>query len=293
MAVGSSVTLFGSDGSEWNLTTGAQGALLMSGVKGFHLPRFDTFADEAGGVAGSTYRGSRTLAREEMLNVFIDGAVGAAWYALDARWWAAWAGPSVLRISSGSTVRYLMVRLANAPDTTFDTDPAVHGQQLYSLPVVAHRPFYYGDPIVAAASYTSAAVGNFYGGTSTYGNPFSRPTSDDFSAMKLPNPGDLSVWVEWTVTGPCDGFTVGTAAGAVVYGPRLDAGITVTIVSDPADPRGRRVVNDAGVSLYGGLLAQNFAPIPPGGAPLMVNPINSGVGCRVTARIVPLWRLPW
>lgn len=282
--------LHGSDGSTWHLTTGDEGVLATRGIDGLGLPTFEVFTDDQAGLPGARYQGRRTQVRKLTVPVLVEPSFPRDWYAVDAAWWQALEELAALEVVRGNDSRMLDVRLDSGTDDGFDHDPGIDGKQQYSVKLAAYAPFYRGNPVIADVTYQPAAdPGLFWGGA--FGNPFSQQVSADFARMQIANPGDVAAWPTWQVYGPCDGVDVGVDDDRVVWAGRIDAGRSITVVSDPEV---RDVVDDMGVSVFGGLIRQDWAAVPNRSVvSLAPVPANPGDGCRVITRLIPRWRRPW
>jgi hypothetical protein len=285
-----SLLLHGADGSLWDLTRGSEGVLATTGIAGLGVPDFEMFTSQ-GALPGSIYTGQRTKERQFTVPVLVSSEVPADWYDVDRGLWNALDGLASLEFARANVSRMLDIRLAEAPDDSFYQDPSLRGMQQYTLPLVAYQPFYYDKQptSITAKWYANPPAGTFWGGA--FGNPYSRLPLTDFRTMQLLNPGDVAAWVTWIVQGPCDGIDLGVGEDRVIYSRRIEAGRQVVFVTDPAT---RSVRAQDGSSQFGGLIRQDFAPVPARSVRLLApDPVNPGLGFQVTAQITPRWRRPW
>lgn len=277
------MTWTGWDGTVFDLTDQASPVRLKQGVRGLHEPGVQRFSDTSPALAGSLYRGFRTLERDVFWPVAIYGA--EAFFEADRAFWRTMdpGRPGVWAVTAidGST-RRLLCRFAPDAGHVFRADPSPIGWAAYGVSLVADdQPYWQADPIVRR--WKAADAVPFFPGP-----PFRISSGSTLASAKITNPGDVETYPVWTLTGPFTSATVGVGGLLVEVPSPLGAGRSMTVDTDPS---AYSAVLDDGTDVTRTLGRSEFVPIPAGeSVSLSLSMIGSGA---VSAQITPLYRRAW
>lgn len=286
---GFSMAWTGWDGSVWSLSSRDHGLILGPGLRGLGSAPVQRFADESPAVAGSRWRGSRTLEREVFwpLDILHDAA-GQDWIARDRAFWRTMdpERPGMWSVEQPNGERRTLLCRWSEGDDEAAVDPALIGWARYGVRLVAEDPYWRGAPIVKSFS-SGSGVAYFSSSGSVYG----RSPSNLLASATLSNPGDVDAWPTWTVTASGAGITevsVGVG-GRVVEAPIvLAAGQSVTINSAPAY---RNAVRETGADVTASLGEVAWGAVPAGESqPLDLTMTGDGT---VTVSLSPGYRRAW
>lgn len=282
-------TMFGWDGSEWDLSSGMSGIALQAGTRGMRPPPHQRYATKAASLPGSIYRGSVTDERDVFWPVKLFSDAGSqAWIDHNHRFWRTldpdelntW----VITQPSGER-RSLQVRYAGLSDDSDDIDPALVGLAEYGIQLVAEQPYWLGDPLTRRFDHGGGQ--NYYGGDSGggYGPPFYISPGLTTDTASITNDGDVPIWPVWKVNGPTTSVTVGVNGHLTVFPMTLTSGQWVRLDMAPTD---QVPIDQAGVDRSADMGAVDFAEIPRGAnVPLTIAMTGTGF---VEVTIVPAYR---
>lgn len=293
--VGLDPTWTGADGSVWRLAREDSGVLLLrGGTRGLYAPTHETYRSDSPALAGSRYRGSRTLAREVFWPLLVYSRTSSqAWTDLDRAFWrtlrADTPGTWSVTLPDG-TRRSLACRYEAGGDEAQDELPVRTGYATYGVKLTADEdPYWQGDP----QTYTFAnPVTRF----PPYPMPGSRngyvlwlSRGSTIANAIVPNPGDVDTFPLWRVNGPFTTAQVGVGGRIIDIPFALEAGRTLTLDTRPQAYSARL---DDGTDLTGRLgVRREFAPIPAGRS-ITLSLQMQGAG-SVTATITPRYERAW
>lgn len=272
-------------GRRWPLTDEDSATLLLPGVKGLDDPETDLHLVEHAGVAGSRYRGSRTLARTVVWQVMVEtGKSSIEWLQLARDFKAAFRPDRTgtwEAVAPDGQRRYLKCRLRSKAHV-YEYDPAFAGYAVYDIEMVAEDPYWRGDPI--KKSWTGTVPRGLIPPKGEPLVPLDFGSSATFEGASIPNPGHVAAWAQWTLTGPLEDVRLRVAGGELGC-PDLAEGQVLTIDTD------RRA---SSIRLDGQRARRLIRPwdpraIPPGGqAPVEIE-VSAGTG-HVDLSIIPRYR---
>ncbi len=204
---GLGLTWFGWDGSQWRLTDWTRGVFVTNaGVRGLTMPPLDTYTSTSPTVAGSRWRGVRTLDRECFLPIYIfHDAAQQAWIDLDRAFWRTMhpekVGVLAATQPSGET-RRLECRFVDDGDWAFTQDPTTFGWASYGIRL-SGAPYWQGEPIVR--EWRAAEPVPFFGPPGVV----NISSGSTLGTATITNPGDVTGHVMWTVFGPSTSAQLG------------------------------------------------------------------------------------
>lgn len=278
----------GWDGSVWDLSDpSASGVVVSPGVRGFGAPPSQRFTSTSPAVAGTRFRGSRTLEREVFwpLHVLADSATG--WVDRDSAFWRtlrADAPGSWAVTSPAGVTRTLRCRFVDV-DEAWPVDPTVRGWAAYGVRLVADDdPFWSGAPLVRSFS-PGSPVDFFDAGGSP---PFHISAGNLLATATLDNPGDVEAYPIWRIDGPTTDVTLGVDGRTIEVPITVADGSSLTVDSRPQE---QTAIRSDGTDVTADLGAVDFAPVPPGAVvPLSLSMTGTGT---VTSTIVPRYYRAW
>lgn len=281
------MTWTGWDGTEWDLL-GENGGVFLTrdGVRGLHMPRVDRYTNVSPALAGSRWRGSRTLEREVFWPLFIYSDSGSqGWVKYDRAFWRTMHPdkPGTWSVTSAfGETRTLQCRFADDGDMEMTSDPSQRGWDVYPISLIAEQPYWAGPAVTQ--SWVDGGVVPFFGADGTGGPPFNISSGNTLSTATMPNPGDVDAYPVWTITGPSTAVSVGVGDKVVEYNAVISPGNTITIDTRPDR---LTVVDQDGIDRLSGLGEASFAPIPAGEA-VSLSLAMTGTG-SVSAALQPLY----
>lgn len=266
---------------------------LTKGIRGLNAPDYTTYRQSSPGLHGSRYRGSRVQAREVFWPMFVYSDKNSQdWLEHDRALWRTLHPdkPGFWTVTAtDGTSRRLALRFEGDGGHTSDHDPQQMGWELYGLTLVADQPFWEDtSPIVRSWSGSATRKPFFGAGTSTGGAPFYISAGSTLSAAKMPNPGDEDGYIKWRITGPTTSVSVGVDGRMIDVPFGLAAGEKLII--DTAPDVQSAYMEATGVDRTRELGEADFAPVPPGVAPLSLSMFGTGL---VEAELTPLHRRAW
>jgi len=278
----------GADGSSWYLTDPSSQVRLLPGMRGLEAPEHDRWTSESPGLAGNRYRGSRALAREVYLPVYVRGASSTDWLAV-RRAWDRSLSPDVegvLDVLVAGQRRTLPCRWTRT-EVGWDRDPLLAGKAVLGEYLEASGAYWQGEAILR--EWQADAVGaDFF---LADGGVFWVTPSNTLGTAWLDNPGDVPAWPVWTITGPCDTASVGIGSAQIEVPFALGAGEWLRIDTRPDS---QTATDDTGADRVGDLGAVAFQRIAAGeGVDLALSATGTGSGFSVGAELVPLYRRAW
>jgi len=314
---GLSMTWEGWDGSVWSLTDADGGVYLpRGGVRGMGTPEAEVYTSSAAGVAGARMLGARVLPREVFwpIEVYTDQG-SQAWLDLDSAFWrtmdqekpGVWtvSQPGAAAGAAGSRPgqrRSLDCYFVTDGGHAFEIDRSLVGWEVYAVRLVAHQPYWRGDPIVRGPWIESEGQ-DFIPATGA--PPFYISEGHQAARASMPNPGDVATVAIWRVRGTDAGTAVGVGGEHTVIPFDLADDQEVVLDSDNQlatlnrlaithDAEGREVVEVlSSEDVTGEIEVFDGGKVPPGASvPLDVVIAGTGAG-QVSASLVPLYRRAW
>lgn len=278
-------TWTGSDGVAWDMVNGP--VTIARGASGFGIPKPTHWTTEAASIDGADWQGMRTPPRPFFMPVHVRAvnydqiATERAFFAgLDPR------GEGVLRATyPDGRWREIRLRYDEGAEGEYDIDPILLRYAAYPLRFVANDPFWRGAPVVTTFVNVGTSFQFFPG------PPFRIGNSNTLDLSQVSNPGDQDAYPLWTITGPCDSFSVGVGEATVNGTVTLAAGQSITI---DMDPRALTVVDNTGADRWSVLTDAEFAPIPGNTtADLTTSLTAAGTGSSVSLAFTPRYRRAW
>ncbi len=283
--LGLGVTLIGVDGSTWDLFEGP--VRLLSGSTGFGTVPPEHWWKTAPAIDGSQWAGMRTPQRDLTLPLYIHESTSMGWRATDAAFFAAVAPDGecqLVVVTPNQQTRTLLMRYTDGGDAAYDVDPLLLQYAAYPATFTAADPYWQGLPVTRSFLAVDALA--FFPGP-----PWNIYSSSTLASGTENNPGDVPSWAQWTITGPCTGFSVGIGGSAVSSSVPLAAGATVTIDADPGQ---LTILHGDGSDAWADMDAVDFEPIPPGvDVPLTMTATGEGAGFEITLTYTPKYRRAW
>ena len=276
-------TWTGTDGSVWDLTTGP--VQIASGASGFGIPNPTHWWDEAPTVDGAAWQGMRTPGREVFLPIHAKG--GDDQIALERAFFASISPRSegTLRLTApDGTWREINLRYVEGAIGEYDIDPVILGYAPYPLRFMAADPYWHGDDIVT--TFVAGTPAAFFPGP-----PFTIANPNTLNSARVTNPGDQDAYPVWTVTGPCDSFSIGVGTATVDATVTLAAGETIQI---DMSPRALTVLDGTGADRWSVLTDAQFSSIPANATVALTTSVtNAGAGSSVSLAFTPRYSRAW
>lgn len=262
----------------WDLSGGAQGIVLLEGVRGQGMPEFTIYDDLSPAVSGSTYRGHIALPRDVMWPILaFNNTSSEEWLQTDREFWATMRPGTVgtwTYVARDGTTRSLTCRFVSDNGKAWDFDPGLFGWQPYMISLRANDPFWHG-PRVRQRFGGGVANTPFFGPTETPGAPsFHIASQFQLENARVSNPGDEPAWPKWTLYGPFTEAAVGIGGQSIEVPFTLDADEWLYVDADPTartamqgtavDAEGYAIVASAITDRTADLGLVNWGSIPPG-----------------------------
>ncbi|WP_160050784.1 phage tail domain-containing protein [Nocardiopsis sp. FR4] len=285
------VTWTGAGGQTIRLTDDVSGYLLMPGVRGMELPEFTHYERESGALDGSIITGSRALAREIYLPVYVHGRTRAE--AVKRRGRLALAmnprpphgGPGVLEVADRSGARRrIIARYVSGMAGDEGTDLAGAYWCTYGITLTAESPYWELDAMRRTWRIE---------GSPQRWLPLPplrvRGSNVIGEGMDITNPGSADSWPVWRLRGPMGTGTLmrsRTLGEELVFDRALADGEAVTI---DTRPRRKSVRDHNGANAFRHLRrGSRLWPLAPG--PNTVDVVLSGAadGTALELEVVPL-----
>ncbi|MFF2621250.1 hypothetical protein [Oerskovia jenensis] len=256
-------TWTGWDGSQWDLSDPDGGVvLLVGGLRGMSMPKFDRYTSTSPASAGSRRRGGRTRERsiDWPILVYADES-SEEWVARDSAFWASMhpelPGLWTVTAPSGRS-RSLLCTFVDDGDQAYDVDPAEAGWALYQPKLVAEQPYWLGSP-VRSPKWQLPAPRRFIAATGA--PPFHIGRGSTSASAKLRNDGDVAAWTAWAIDGGSAGVDptalTARAGGGLLTFPPVPVGSRLVVDTDPR----RQTAYMDGVDVAG-LIGWDPRPIP-------------------------------
>lgn len=281
------ITWTGWDGSEWTLTDDTGGVFLTAeGVEGLDFAPADRFTTASPLVAGSRYRGSRTLERPIVLPIQVFSDSSAGWLAIQRAFFRSLhrdrVGTLSVSLESGE-VRTIEARLVTPGGKAHGRDPMALGWSDHEVHLVAEDPYWRGEEIVEP--FTAGTPAEFF--PEDGGPEFHIAGTANFSTATITNPGGVDAWPVVTVRDATTAFSVGIGGSTVGSTYDLADGDVMVIDYDPR----RQSVTVNGVRVRGILSPHDFAAIP-AESTTSLDISLTGTG-SVEVALVPLFERVW
>lgn len=275
-------TWTGFDGSEWVLSDWSRMPSLRPGVTGLHMPRMTVYSSSTPLVDGAELTGYTIPPRPVYWPLVFKAGSVAEWRDLYAGFFDSVhpVEPGTWTVGEGRTARSMQLTGTFDDDFAFQYDPFLTGFAQIGVDLVAPRPLWLGEPVVVP--FTGGDPVNFIDENES--PPFHISSEATFTDARITNTGNEPAYIEWTVSGPLTGVTVGVG-GALVSAPDLVEGDVLVINTDPAGQYA--TLNGSDYTKQLGF--QMFAPVP---AKKKSSLVVAGTGSgTVVARIQPrFWR---
>lgn len=299
--VGLQMTWTGWDGSLWDLTTTAQGAVMMAGVRGLSMPPVLHYLSAFASVDGARWRGNTVEPREVFWPIQLFSDVSSqAWVDRDRAFWRTMR-PGKTGIWSvthpNGDQRHLDCRFSDDSQQSFDLDPVIVGWSNYGINLVAHQPYWRGKSLRSEWA-TSGASSPFFPTTTV--RHYTISPANGLAGAAVMNPGDVDVAPIWELYGPFLTAHVGildelvevpfaVAANEVLIIDCAPTAQTATLWTVTGTGTSRVLSNP--VDKIAALGPADFCRIP-ADATSPVNVVMDGTG-TVALTIVPLYFRAW
>lgn len=212
----------GAGGQVVRLTDEQAGYVLMPGVRGLELPGYQHYTRESGALDGHVVTGTRALAREIFLPIYVHGEDRAE--AVARRGVLAESmnplpfqggGVGVLHVADRSGVRHrIRARYVDGMEGDEGQDQAGNYWCTYGITISAENPYWERDPVRRTWRIE---------GTPDLWLPVPplvvRGSEVIGEGMSMHNPGTAHAWPVWTITGP---VAAGTLMRNVNTGDELE-----------------------------------------------------------------------
>lgn len=283
-------------GDSWNLVDPAGKVLKIKGSTGFGFAPVTHWYDDAPGIPGSAWAGTRDERGSLFLPLEVYGDDSAD-FLIQHRAFVRSLHPrqtGILRVTTpDGRTRYARCRYADGLDAAVDIDPVAACRVRYGITWNRDDPYWLGETVTA--TFTNEVAPTFFAAPGS-GVVINIASSNVMDAAEVTNPGDEPVFPRWTVTGPCATFTVGVGRGTSATGltmtPNLAAGESLII---DMDPRALTILDETGTDL--GLSAASdvsFDPIPAGDdIPLNVSATGTSAAFSITLEFTAAYRSAW
>lgn len=295
--IGLQMTWTGWDGSVWDLTSAASGAVMMPGLRGLTMPPVQHYTTSYPSVPGARWRGHTVNAREVFwpIQLYSDQS-SQDWVEHERAFWKTMrpdkTGTWTVTGPSGDQ-RYLDCRFSDDGEATFSHDPVLAGWSNYGITLTADQPFWRADPV--RRQWSAGASVPFYPAGSGSGFVISPSTTLDASVIE--NPGDVDAYPVWEVSGPATTAQVGVAGRNITIPFAIAAGKVLVI--DTAPSAQSATLYDVGtggvrvnpVDKTAQLSGVDFAPVPADGS-TSVTLTLAGTG-NVVLSLTPLYLRAW
>jgi hypothetical protein len=291
-----SITYIAPDGTVWPMTNQALGYYaLAEGVSGLGAAPVTLTTDPLprGGVK---LRHVQPQGRTIVWPVHVEAATHQefidSWRALGRAFTATLRdGPGILDIARpDGTRRQIKVRYQEGWEGLGQAGTGINWDNAI-VTLLAEDPYYY-DP-------TPVAITRAYGTSANYLSPFpSVSNAQVLGATTLTNPGFVTAWPTWTITGPAtlitatdtttgDAWTIDPNASGIAHGNLL-AGETVTVTTDPPGVRGPDGSNWTGALNWPSAVLWG---LPPGDTAVNIALTGAGPGSSVTLSFNPRYEM--
>lgn len=199
------VTWTGANGHTVRLTDDLAGHLLLPGVRGLELPAYHHYVRESGALDGQITTGTRALAREIFLPVYVHGADRAEAVERRGRLALAMAptphtggGVGVLELAErAGTRRRIRARYVDGMEGDEGEDQAGNYWATYGITLHADDPYWELDPV-----RRSWRIEGSPGLWLPVPPLVVRGSEVIGEGMNMSNPGTAHAWPVWTIAGP-------------------------------------------------------------------------------------------
>jgi hypothetical protein len=290
------MTWTGWDSSVWNLTSAAEGVVMMAGVRGLTMPPVVHYSTAYASVAGATWRGHTVDAREVFWPIQIYHDLDSAgWVDRDRAFWRTMrpekTGVWTVRHPSGAE-RHLDLRFSNDGDVTYEHDPVLRGWSNYGITLTAEQPFWRAAPI--KREWSAGGPLPFFPEGS--GETYTISPSATLDSAAMPNPGDVDAYPVWEIHGPTSSAQVGVEGRNITIPFGVADGQVLVIDTAPTsqsatlyDLVGEARTNP--VDKTAELGTANFVPVPADSVS-STSLLLSGSG-KVSLILTPLYLRAW
>jgi len=284
-------TWMGWDGSEWDLSDTESGLFFMPGIRGLAMPTVTHYRSSSPSVHGSQWRGMNIPDRDVFWPLRMDSAGSSQdWLALDAAFWVTMRPEKTgtWTVQQPTGVRRSIDLRFNSDDTVFVNDPSFLGRMVYGVTLDAEQPFWREDPIVRTFRATVPAP--FFSGPGIV----QINSAHQLAHATVDNPGDVAAYVVWTLAGPFDSASVGTAGKSISVPFALGPGEMLSIYTQPEfmiaiDGSGNDRTDELGAAVMGSPSAVQ----PSAAAPLTLSMVNPGADAFIEASLTPYFYRAW
>jgi hypothetical protein len=267
--------------------------VIQPGASGLDMPPFELHADDSPNLDGSIYRGSRAVARQILLPVFVYGVDRKTLTSFKRKLASALNpknGFCVLTfIEQDGAARRIKCYYVNGMEGNESVDTSGFDWVSYGIQLTAVDPWFYGDT-EEVADWTFGTPLPFLG------NPFfpiklstGTPASGQ---LIVNNPGDIEAWPVWTITGPLKSFKFtgpdGSSWGIPAAAGGADVlanGRTLTVDSRPGY---KTITDDLGTNYFPLMSANpNFWSVPVGTSTIQADLVAGSGTPSVKVEIFP------
>lgn len=295
--VGLQMTWTGWDGSVWNLTSAAEGAVMLPGLRGLTMPPIVHYSTAYASVPGAAWRGHTVDAREVFWPIQLYQDTGSqGWVDRDRAFWKTMrpekTGTWTVKLPSGAE-RHLDCRFSNDGDGTINHDPVLAGWSNYGITLVAEKPFWRAAPLRREWS-AGGGVTDFL--PAAPGENFIIGASTTLASSAMPNPGDVDAYPVWEVYGPATSAQVGVEGRNITIPFGVDEGQVLVI--DTAPSQQSAILYDVvsgvrtnPVDMTPELGIANFVPVPADSV-TTTSLLLTGAG-KVALILTPLYLRAW
>ena len=233
--IGLQMTWTGWDGSVWNLTSAAEGAVMLPGLRGLSMPAVVHYSTAYASVPGATWRGHTVDAREVFWPIQLYHDTNSqGWIDRDRAFWKTMrpdkTGTWTVKLPSGQE-RHLDCRFSNDGEMAFNQDPALQGWSNYGITLVAEKPFWRAEPIRREWG-ADGTVKDFF--PAEPGGNFTIAPSTTLATSAMPNPGDVDAYPVWEIQGPATTAQVGIAGRNITIPFPITANQVLAIDTAPS-----------------------------------------------------------
>ncbi|PVB19730.1 hypothetical protein [Mycobacteroides abscessus] len=221
------IEMVGRDGSYWCVSgpgMAEQGVFMLPNPQGIYDAEFKTLF--VPGPFGDEYVGKRSQKREMIIPLYVYADDPHTWRTIDAqlRWAFDYDELATIYVTTADGTRWLKVRMQEAPKYTYEKNPHLLSENPVVYTFAAEFPFWQDDPVETV---------------------WETLNTQDLHRFHVENPGDIPVWLKWTLTDRAlwtlpdfswgnDMYSRGEQdRGRTIPLPELKAGEDIEVDSDP------------------------------------------------------------
>jgi hypothetical protein len=277
----------GTDGSEWDLMSGAI-ALRSDGIQGFGMPTTVDTVRSTALVHGQTLQSWKLAPRPVFLPLIfqddakydVEGLQRSFWRSVEPGKYG------TLTVTDGNGAnRSLDLRFQDDANLAYSYDPyaPVLGEKGFGINMVADYPFWQGDTVSTSFSLGTEGTATFFGNGSG-ATDFYIIKSTGGTDATLTNLGDLPTYITWTITAPMTSFMLEVDGHLVSGDIELVDDQVLTIETSPLT---QIAYLEDGTRMTRFLTNADFAPLPVGETVNVgIDVVGAGI---ITASFRPLY----